>query len=178
MVINTHHHHHHYTTPTTTTTTGLVWSDLKLNNFVCVGEDGGVSGCEVGDSGFLIKGLQDGEWRIKCIDLESCVDQNKPLQDFSPEILAPEQVIAVSSSSNVLTTDQKVNGSGGGVGSLLGGFIGSGGGGNGGDGGSDSNGGKGGSGLRLESVTGLPVASTTLDTWAFGIALLHLHLGK
>ena len=75
----------------------LIWTDCKISNFVAVGNDGGVSGTEVGDAGFLKQLLHDNEWRIKAIDLESCVDLKSSVQDFSPEVLAPEQISAFSS---------------------------------------------------------------------------------
>lgn len=84
----------------------LIWTDCKISNFVAVGNDGGVSCNEVSDIGLLKQLLYDNEWRIKAVDLESCVDLKSNIQDFSPEILAPEQLSAFSS-DNVRKTSEK-----------------------------------------------------------------------
>jgi serine/threonine protein kinase len=60
---------------------GLVWTDLKLDNFVLL------SG-----TGTDYFGTSGGKFVCKAIDLESAVKEKTKIVDFSPEMIAPEQV--------------------------------------------------------------------------------------
>ena len=63
---------------------GLVWTDLKLDNFVLMNDDAAGSTDYFGSSG--------GKFVCKAIDLESAVKEKTKIVDFSPEMIAPEQV--------------------------------------------------------------------------------------
>lgn len=60
---------------------GLVWTDLKPDNYVFVQSSETDSGNYFSPS-----------FTCKAIDLESAVGIGKPIVDFSPEIAAPEQI--------------------------------------------------------------------------------------
>lgn len=62
---------------------GLVWTDLKTDNFVFVSNDG---------SGTARSDYFSSAFTCKAIDLESVVGCGKSIIDFSPEIAAPEQI--------------------------------------------------------------------------------------
>lgn len=62
---------------------GLVWTDLKTDNFVFVSNDGS----DPSRSDFF-----SSAFTCKAIDLESVVGSGKAIVDFSPEIAAPEQI--------------------------------------------------------------------------------------
>ena len=62
---------------------GLVWTDLKTDNFVFVANDGS----DPARSDFF-----SSAFTCKAIDLESVVGSGKAIVDFSPEIAAPEQI--------------------------------------------------------------------------------------
>ena len=62
---------------------GLVWTDLKLDNFVLLSD-------VEGSTDYF--GTSAGKFVCKAIDLESAVKEKTKLVDFSPEMIAPEQV--------------------------------------------------------------------------------------
>ena len=69
---------------------GMVWCDLKLDNFVLVdnSKDQELTSCL--EKSFCVSNLLDafhnGDIVVKAIDLESSVSFKKPIQDFSPEV--------------------------------------------------------------------------------------------
>ena len=67
---------------------GLVWTDLKTDNyvFVKVNNENSNNKDENNNNYF------SASYMCKAIDLESAVLTNKPIVDFSPEIAAPEQI--------------------------------------------------------------------------------------
>lgn len=62
---------------------GLVWTDLKTDNYVFIA----ASGSNTDSTDYFSPAFT-----CKAIDLESAVGVGKPIVDFSPEIAAPEQV--------------------------------------------------------------------------------------
>ena len=60
---------------------GLVWTDLKLDNFVLVNTASTESSNNNVDTNYF---GPNSKYLCKAIDLESCVRQNTPLVDFSP----------------------------------------------------------------------------------------------
>lgn len=111
---------------------GFVWTDLKVDNFVLTncGEDIEGRSLKIGP-----------DCIVKAIDLESSVGFNSPIQDFSPEVVAPEQLDALLSGE--MTT---VNGRA--------------------------------KDLKINVNEPMPMATPSLDVWALGVSILHLHLGR
>ena len=69
---------------------GLVWTDLKTDNYVFVkvkNDNDNVSDNKDGENDYFSTA-----YTCKAIDLESAVLVGKPIVDFSPEISAPEQI--------------------------------------------------------------------------------------
>ena len=62
---------------------GLVWTDLKTDNYVFVPTEVG----DINRSDYFSTAFT-----CKAIDLESAVGVGKPIVDFSPEVATPEQV--------------------------------------------------------------------------------------
>lgn len=134
---------------------GLVWTDLKLENFILVPKSrtdvAGSLGLAQEYSSSAYKGFQDSvaaavktlplqKFHIKLIDYESCVKNGASLVDFSVSTLAPEflDIIANGQLNSVAgrPSDFKL--------------------------------------LTDEAL----VASFKLDVWALGVSMLHLHGGK
>ena len=83
---------------------GYVWSDCRLENFVLCPTDAYTrlecidikKGSVLNDPNRIIKMIRSKQLTLKGIDLESAVKVGKPLTNFSPEILAPEQAEILS----------------------------------------------------------------------------------
>ena len=83
---------------------GYVWSDCRLENFVLCPKDAYTrlkcidvkKGVILNDPNKLIRLIKSKQLIVKGIDLESAVKVGKPLTNFSPEILAPEQAEVLS----------------------------------------------------------------------------------
>ena len=82
---------------------GLVWTDIKLDNFVLVDTAASSSSSSRSSSSNTVDGYLSSRFSCKAIDLESAVRVGAPLVDFSPEGLAPEQMLAISSGGAALT---------------------------------------------------------------------------
>ena len=63
---------------------GLIWTDLKLDNFVLVNPLLSTDSSNSADINYF---GPNSKYLCKAIDLESCVRQNTPLVDFSPGMI-------------------------------------------------------------------------------------------
>jgi len=82
---------------------GLVWTDIKLDNFVLVDTAAPGSASPIKPSPPPPQQYLSNRYMCKAIDLESAVRAGAPLVDFSPEGLAPEQLGAIASGGAALT---------------------------------------------------------------------------
>lgn len=86
---------------------GLVWSDLKLDNFIWFNESlHGQNNEDVTKYIFCPDDILRG--RVKAVDMESAVPVGSSLVDFSPETLAPEQLTAFSQEATVTTASADI----------------------------------------------------------------------
>mmetsp|Transcript_9528 Transcript_9528/g.15714 ORF Transcript_9528/g.15714 Transcript_9528/m.15714 type:complete len:209 (-) Transcript_9528:231-857(-) len=128
---------------------GLVWTDLKLDNFILVNTRGDTElsasargyFADVDDTQFdaALQFFNGKDYALKATDLESAVPEGQPMRDFSAEGCAPEQAETL------------------GAGQL--GTV----------GGRSSD-------LRLNLQEPL-IASKASDIWSLGISILHLYTG-
>merc|ERR1719276_157817 len=83
----------------------MVWSDLKVDNFVLTncGDISGTATLSTSTNGLTI----GPDPIVKAIDLESSVGCNSAIQDFSPEVVAPEQLDALLSGKMTITEKGK-----------------------------------------------------------------------